>query len=1591
MNTAKQLFGFLIFTSFFTCQLFAKTFTGSEAEAKIVQAKKIIIDDESGKIKFVKLKPESRITFDNLNSWLKETFRLDDKSKFAVYKTETDRLGFTHYRLQQYCKQYPVEGGVLVAHFKNGYLVSINGEYFQNISLPEKQIISEGQALFQAINQTKAKRNTREVAGELVILPFKNQFNLCWKFDVYTHEPLSRAWVFTDAETGKIIHRKNRLWFADANGTAVTKYSGNQAIVTDSIAADTFRLRETGRGGGIETYDMNEGFLKSNAVDFIDSDNFWNNTNAQQDEAATDAHWGAEMFYDYLDATFSRNSYDNTGSPLFNYVHYSTNYGNAFWDGSSVSYGDGDGATLGPLTSLDIVAHEFTHGMIESTANFVFSGESGALSESFADIFATLIEFYAKPSQANWLLQDEVYISGGAKRSMLNPNAYSDPDTYLGTNWYTGGNQNIFAHTNCGVGNFWFYLLANGGSGVNDNGDSYSVTGIGMTDAAQIVYRALTVYHTSSSTYNDARTYAVQAATDLFASCSPEVSSVEDAWYAVGIGAASSFVVVTAGFTATPTYACSVPATINFINASANATTYFWDFGDGTTSTAVNPNHVYTDDSTYTVMLIATGIAGCGSLIDTLIQVNYITVDSAGGPISASCTPATTGYCCGYGITNVTFGAINNTTNDGVDGYQDYTCTQSATLTAGDSYNISVTTGSTEDVRVWIDYDNSGVFNNTNELVFVSDDIFQSHSGTVQTPVSALLNTPLRMRVVSEYYLNTITDACTNVQYGQAEDYTVTFQPNTLPPSVDFTADQTTITVGGTVNFTDLSINVPTAWSWDLTGGTPTSSTQQNPSVVYNTLGTYPVKLVASNSFGSDSLTKTNYINVTSTINLCGGTTSTTSTSGTLYDSGGPAGSYTNNENCSLLINPGCATSITLTFNSFWLESCCDYVRVYDGTSTSGTLLLQANGTTIPSPVTATSGAMYIWFTSDGSVVYSGFDVTWTSTTPSSGPAVAFAISDTNPPLNSTVNFTDLTTNLPGSWFWDFGDGNTSTAQNPSHVYISSGTYYVTLIADNCFSTDTITDSLVVQTAPLVSVNPTSLNTTLLCGDTITLPLTVYNTGGGDLIYEITYTGMSTGNSIFYNGFESGNISTWFDEGGTYTKQISTTAPAAGSYGVEMINGVSGHLDGLSHTFTSSTPDYASFKIKNTSTTEYGSFVVIGNNPTGVTTNTLIYLFMSTSGQFYINTTYYGTYSANQWYQIELQNIDWTAKTYDLYLDGVLLVASLSFRDVSLTSVNEVHLYKWTSTSTAYFDDITIGNPPNVSWISTSLANDTVVAGDSSVVDVTFNAAGLMTGTYPGEIQIASNDSANSPIVVPCTLTVTGQPVITLSDTCLDLGSVMVGLTNTDSVTIYNNGCDSLVVTNIISSSSADFSPSTTSFVVQPYDSATVYVTFAPSSVGTITSTLQIFNSDVDTVVCLTGIGLGAPSVSVNPDTISASVNCSDSVIVPLTVYNSGQGDLIYDVTYTGMSTGNSIFYDGFESGNISTWVDEGGTYTKQISTTAPAAGSYGVEMINGVSGHLDGLSHTFTSSTPDYASFKIKNTSTTEYGSFVVIGNNPT
>ncbi len=408
-----------------------------------------------------------------------------------------------------------------------------------------------------------------------------HKLHLAWSFDIYADEPMSRQEVYVDAQTGKILFSNPLIKHTAATGSS--RYSGVVPFQS-AFVGGTYRLYDSTRGNGVYTRNMNNGTSYGAATQFSSATNTWP-APAPTDNVALDAHWGGSMVYDYFKLQHGRLSWDGLDGIMLQYVHYGSNYNNAYWNGSSMTYGDGSGIAAGgfsPLTSLDVTAHEVGHGVCEATCGLIYESEPGAINEALSDCWGATIEHWADPHETDampksaWEMGEE--IGTEPLRSINNPVLQGQPDTYGGTNWWvvagctpTSGNDYCGVHRNSGLMNFWYFLLVNGGSGTNDLGNAYLVNALDWTRAAQILYQTELAL-TSTATFMDARTESINAATLLFGPCSFEVQSVTSAWYAVGVGPnyipcvpQIAFVSPTLNvMEAAPTTACGASKTVTF-------------------------------------------------------------------------------------------------------------------------------------------------------------------------------------------------------------------------------------------------------------------------------------------------------------------------------------------------------------------------------------------------------------------------------------------------------------------------------------------------------------------------------------------------------------------------------------------------------------------------------------------------------------------------------------------------------------------------------------------------------------------------------------------------------------------------------------------------------------------------------------------------------------------------------------------------------------------------------------------------------------------------------------------------------------------
>ncbi|ENQ3107388.1 thermolysin Metallo peptidase. MEROPS family M04 [Bacillus sp. 491mf] len=495
-------------------------------------------------------KKAESVVFDYLNS-TKKDYKLGEKSAEESFKVEQvvkDPVGETTVlRLQQMYEGVPVWGSTQLAHIgKDGALKVVSGTVAPDLDKKEKlknKNKIDGKQAIAAAQKDLGLKPKYEVEPSADLYVYQNGEETTYAYVVNLNfldpEP-GNYYYFIEADNGKVLNKYNTIHNATPASKAPVKpvtgtnkvgtgkgVLGDTKSINTTLSGSSYYLQDNTHGATIYTYDGKNRTTLPGSL-WLDADNIFN---ASRDAAAVDAHYYAGVTYNYYKNTFNRNSYDNAGGALKSTVHYGSNYNNAFWNGSQMVYGDGDGYTFIPLSGgLDVVGHELTHAVTERSSNLIYQNESGALNEAISDIFGTLIEYYDNRNP-DWEIGEDIYTpstAGDALRSMSDPTKYSDPDHY--SKRYTGTSDNGGVHTNSSIINKAAYLLVNGGT-------HYGVTvnGIGKDKVGAIYYRANTLYFTQSTTFSQARAGLVQAAADLYGTNSAEVAAVKQSYDAVGV------------------------------------------------------------------------------------------------------------------------------------------------------------------------------------------------------------------------------------------------------------------------------------------------------------------------------------------------------------------------------------------------------------------------------------------------------------------------------------------------------------------------------------------------------------------------------------------------------------------------------------------------------------------------------------------------------------------------------------------------------------------------------------------------------------------------------------------------------------------------------------------------------------------------------------------------------------------------------------------------------------------------------------------------------------------------------------------------
>src|SRR5215475_8779321 len=482
-----------------------------------------------------------------------ELFGKLEQTRMIALEESDDPNGGRSLTLQQYHAGHPVFGGTVRFHVaKNGTLDTVSSRLLPDLAkVPKEPKIDEQAAIRAAQRATKCKRDPMR-DPQLLVYRHKGKPHLAWEVRIQDDKPGERGapaqwYSYVDAITGKVlVHYDNIQTSGPVLGTGTGYYSG-PGNVNAWFNNLTYQLRDTTRvaSGGPEIITNDE----DGASPSEDVDDNWNDSSSLPRDAnqgpEVDAHRYAGAVVDYFRTVHGRNSYNGTGGNVINLVHAGTDYSNGYWDGTKINLGDGTGAAPGDdyECSDDWLAHELTHGYTQYTCALAYLNESGALNESFSDIFAAFIT-------GDWLVFEDTWLKATAPawRNMMDPTnggqwnpadpinstlAGHQPSHYSVR--YTGSWDNGGVHVNSGIINNLFYLLTVGGT---HTVSGITVTGIGQSAAEQLLWRCMSVnlIGQPNATFLDFREAMLDACLTLFPTDLFKLSQVKAAFNAVGVG-----------------------------------------------------------------------------------------------------------------------------------------------------------------------------------------------------------------------------------------------------------------------------------------------------------------------------------------------------------------------------------------------------------------------------------------------------------------------------------------------------------------------------------------------------------------------------------------------------------------------------------------------------------------------------------------------------------------------------------------------------------------------------------------------------------------------------------------------------------------------------------------------------------------------------------------------------------------------------------------------------------------------------------------------------------------------------------------------
>lgn len=484
----------------------------------------------------------------------------DPSSEFTVKRIQERLRNQPEFfvRFQQQYQGIPVFGSELITHTKDGIFVAANGRYITtpNIESVDPQINEETaiQLTINHIGTDKVKRDWS--ADELELVggqPFRSKLiiyrvnddnmdaRLAWHIEAHPNL-IYRLIYFIDAQTGEVLHSYNYTCSinghygelpslqeaCEANTTVKSALPPAGAITgsgTDLAGQNkTFGAWEDSDGTRymIDTgRDMFNGDVASvpfgtmhGVIITKDQNNVYDGplshvtspSNVFNNPTAISAHTGAGICFDYYQNTFQRNAIDGNGGSIISAINVPDENGsmdNAYWNGNAMYWGNGNAYFTILAKSLDVAGHEMTHGVVQETAGLVYQGESGALNESFADIFGVMID------RDDWTIGEGIMLPAAGLTGVLRD--FANPHNGNDDNWQpqyydervTGSEDNGGVHANSGITNHAFYLFT-------------TSPGVGKDIAEQVYYYVLRDRLTASSKFIDLRLAVIAEATEYY-------------------------------------------------------------------------------------------------------------------------------------------------------------------------------------------------------------------------------------------------------------------------------------------------------------------------------------------------------------------------------------------------------------------------------------------------------------------------------------------------------------------------------------------------------------------------------------------------------------------------------------------------------------------------------------------------------------------------------------------------------------------------------------------------------------------------------------------------------------------------------------------------------------------------------------------------------------------------------------------------------------------------------------------------------------------------------------------------------------------